>query len=68
LEIGIEEVNFFWLGKLYFALPLPKEWKEISTFGKKKSLIYNDFVCKLRPSIGYVYYLIQSFKSNNILK
>ncbi len=62
LEIKPSETNFFWLIKLYFSLPLKEDWSFKLSITKKKLLVYRDkLVCRLRPSIGYIYYLMEVF-------
>ena len=65
LGINSNEPYFFWLVKLYFCLPINNNWKVGNSNIKKNILLYkNKIRCKLRPTFGYIKYLLDYFKNN----
>ena len=69
LEINSNEPYYFWLVKLYFCLPINKNWNYGNSNIKKNILLYkNKIRCKLRPTICYIKFLLDFFRNNETEK
>lgn len=71
LEIDISEVTLHWVAKLYFCLPLPKDWSKTLNSFESEIFICSLIMTPFHPSIGYILKLVEHFritKKEGILK
>jgi hypothetical protein len=63
--IGVQshEKNLFWIGKLYFVLPLPPDWIEQPTSFDTKKFFFQSLKSDFHPSIAYVLFLVHTFRT-----
>lgn len=63
LRVQNHEKNLFWIGKLYFALPLPPDWIVQATSFDTKKFFFQSLKSDFHPAIAYVLFLIHTFRS-----